>query len=206
MEHALDVLDLACEVIIAASIISILLALAYYGVSKNNAISENLQYYYDKDAYFDYNGSVIDGSTAVYLAETSGDVLVKVYTRECPAGFLPTDEIKDVRSEYYVDPAQDYLCNTIKDISDNTVALQIIEIGADIYTEDEEALADKISSVGKANDILTKNIKSMETYIETARRKGSDNVAIDVDAREAYKQYLFYNKMQEFYAKWRAAI
>lgn len=209
MERVLDALDLAVDIFITAFIIAILVGLAYYGSSRNDATSENLQYYYNKDAYFDYNGSVIDGSTAIYLSESSsadGEILVKIFTKTHPDGFITTTDIKDVRSEYYVDPARQYLCNTIQNLSGDTVAMQIIEVGTNLYSSTEDDLANEIVRLNKANAILSKSIKETETLRDAAKTENVSDVDIEVDAMEAYKRYMFYSKMQEFYGKWRAAL
>lgn len=209
MERVLDALDLAVDIFITAFIIVILGGLAYYGSSRNDATSESLQYYYNKDAYFDYNGSVIDGSTAIYLSESfsaDGKILVKIFTKAHPEGFITTTDIKDVRSEYYVDPSRQYLCNTIQNLSGDTVAMQIIEVGTNLYGSTEDDLANEIVKLNKANAILSKAIKETETLRDATKTEDVSKVDIEVDAMEAYKRYMFYSKMQEFYKKWRAAI
>lgn len=209
MDRILNALDLAVDIFITAFSIAILGGLAYYGASRNDATSANLQYYYNKDAYFDYNGNVIDGSTAIYLSESfsaDGKILVKFFTKTHPEGFITTTDIKDVRSEYYIDPSRQYLCNTIQNLAGDTIAMQIIEVGTNLYGSTEDDLANEIVKLNKANSILSEAIKETETLRDAAKTEDVSKVDIEVDAMEAYKRYMFYSKMQEFYKKWRAAI
>lgn len=209
MDRILNALDLAVDIFITAFAIAILGGLAYYGASRNDATSANLQYYYNKDAYFDYNGNVIDGSTAIYLSESfsaDGKILVKFFTKTHPEGFITTTDIKDVRSEYYIDPSRQYLCNTIQNLAGDTIAMQIIEVGTNLYGSTEDDLANEIVKLNKANSILSEAIKETETLRDAAKTEDVSKVDIEVDAMEAYKRYMFYSKMQEFYKKWRAAI
>lgn len=209
MEHALDALDLAAEVFITASIITIVFSLAILGVQSNNNTTEGLQYYYSKDMYFDYNGSVIDGSTAIYLAETvapKGEILVKFYTKACPEGFISTDGIKDIRNSKYIDPSKEFLCNAIKDLSDTTVSLQIVEIGTNLYDTTEENLAKEIAKLEKANDILIQSINAIDNKTKNLNSIDTSGISIDTSAQQEYKRYVYYDRLREFYDKWRAEL
>lgn len=209
MDGILHALDLACEVIIVAGLITIIGVLTYIGFNNGNASMENLMYYYNKDKYFDYTGSVIDGSTAVYLAESAaedGEVLVKFYTKECSDGFVSMEGIKDVTSSYYIDPSADFLCNAVKDLNDTVVALQIIEVGTNMFGVSEGDLAAETAKLEKANSILEEKIRVTESAAKAALLEDMTGVSIDVNSRESYKSFTYYLKMREFYEDWRDAM
>lgn len=204
-----DALNLAVDVLITVLFVSMMLGLAYIGIAGNNATSESLQYYYNKDIYADYNGSVIDGSAAVSLAKSlskQGNVLVKIYTKAYPDGFISTEGITDIKSDKYIDPSNDYICNTIKDTTDRTIAIQVIEIGTNLYSSTEENLVNEIARLDKGYNILSERQRAIGVEITAAETEDTSNVTIDTGIMSAYKEFVYYNKLQEFYKKWRDSL
>lgn len=209
MDRIIHALDLACELIIVAGLIVLLGSLAYIGFNNGNSSMDNLSYYYNKDKYFEYNGSVIDGSTAVYLAESAAadnDVLVKFYTKTCSDGFVSINGIKDITSDYYIDPSVSFLCNAVKDLNDTVVALQIIEVGTNMFATSEANLVAETAKLKKANEILEDKIRVTESSAKAALLEDLTGVSIDVNSRQEYKSFTYYLKMKEFYDEWRAAM
>ena len=208
MSNALHTIEIACNVIMTISIVSILFFLAMLGFRAGDPNANGISNYLLGRRWNNYDDKVIDGETVKYLvAEYNGNALIKIYTKTTPGGFVDVDNLTDKDSPFYVDPKDFFVCTALTSTNNELMGFTIVEFGVplDHIVRDDNKLRRQIAMYKKGIDAFGKIISDNEReYLVNSMRIDPDasDLGTNLDTLAAYKQYIHESELAKFYREW----
>lgn len=175
MEKSFDVIDLVVNVLITASVISVIFFLATLGqrmyLRATASATNKMKTSYSED-WQGYNRTVIKGDEVHYLVDRYSDLFIRVVTPQSPYGFFTFSDIDNPDASGFVDPSQDFLVSMIYNEHNSPVGMSIEQLSTLDTPVDSKVYCNSADRVLAAYDRIINEVD-----------QSADNMRVSNDGR-----------------------